>query len=175
MRSLTLADRAGGRGASFSDCGAYRYRLWREWDASLPVLAFLMLNPSTADHLVDDPTIRRCLAHAVAGKFGRLEVVNLFPLRATNPDTLLTDFDPLGPRRMADGAIANAIEQAEIVICAWGAHPAAERRAAEVAQMPAINNSSAKLFSLGLNKNGTPRHPLYVPAATRPVPFLWTG
>ncbi|SAL75871.1 hypothetical protein AWB68_04863 [Caballeronia choica] len=57
MRHLTEKNLAGERGAQLSDCGSYRYRLWREWDTSRPTLAFLMLNPSTADHLNDDPTI----------------------------------------------------------------------------------------------------------------------
>ena len=57
-----------------------------------------MLNPSTADHLADDPSITRCMSRAVAGKFGRLDVVNLFPLRATDPNELLTHPDPIGPK-----------------------------------------------------------------------------
>jgi hypothetical protein len=95
MRHLTEKNLAGERGAQLSDCGSYRYRLWREWDTSRPTLAFLMLNPSTADHLNDDPTIVRCLSRAVASNFGRLDVANLFPLRATDPDALLTHADPL--------------------------------------------------------------------------------
>jgi hypothetical protein len=95
MRYLTDTDLAGERGCILSDCGTYRYRLWREWDKSCPVL----LNPPTADHLTDDPTITRCMSRAVAGKFGRLEVANLFPLRATDPDELLTHPDPVGPTR----------------------------------------------------------------------------
>ena len=39
------------RGASISNCRQYRYCLWREWDRIRPTIAFLMLNPSTADHL----------------------------------------------------------------------------------------------------------------------------
>src|ERR1700751_295575 len=92
------------RGAHLSDCGTYRYRLWREWNASRPKLAFLMLNPSTADHLVDDPTAPRCFARAAGNNFGRLEFANLSPLRAPNPDELLTHHDPLGPRNPANGA-----------------------------------------------------------------------
>src|ERR1700730_4474366 len=65
MQYLTDADLAGERGAHISDCGTYRYRLWREWDRSLPTLAFLMLNPSTADHLTDDPTITRLIAGTI--------------------------------------------------------------------------------------------------------------
>jgi hypothetical protein len=172
MRCLTFADHAGDRGAQFSDCGAYRYRLWREWDRALPRLAFVMLNPSTADHRVDDPTIRRCVAQAVARRFGRLEVVNLFPLRATHPEALLAHPDPLGPRGMADDAIADAVAGADAVICGWGAHAAARARAHEVERMLRLNDSLAKLFSLGLNKDGSPKHPLYVAAGARMVPFV---
>jgi hypothetical protein len=53
-----------GRGAVLSDDGVYRYRLWRIWDDDRAPTAFLMLNPSTADATVDDPTLRRCIAFA---------------------------------------------------------------------------------------------------------------
>lgn len=174
MQYLTDTDLAGERGAHISDCGAYRYRLWREWDRSLPTLAFLMLNPSTADHLTDDPTIRRCMSRAVAGKYGRLEVANLFPLRATNPDELLTHTDPIGPERIADGAVMDAIEQARMVICAWGAHPVAARRVDDLMHLFGIVGWRGKLFHLGLNKNGSPKHPLYIAASTQPKPFEYT-
>lgn len=174
MQYLTDSDLAGERGAHISDCGKYRYRLWREWDRSKPTLAFLMLNPSTADHLTDDPTITRCMSRAIAGKYGRLEVANLFPLRATDPDELLTHPDPVGPKRgsgPAEGAILDVIERAHAVICAWGAHPAAAARAAEVMHIIRIVGMRNKLFHLGLNKDGSPKHPLYIAASTRPHPF----
>lgn len=178
MQYLTDTDLAGERGCILSDCGAYRYRLWREWDNSRPTLAFLMLNPSTADHLTDDPTITRCMSRAVAGKFGRLEVANLFPLRATNPDELLGHPDPLGPKGngiSADGAILDAIDKAHTVICAWGTHPAAAARAAEVMCIIRHTGTRNKLFQLGLNKDGSPKHPLYVAASTRPRLFEITA
>ncbi|CAJ0698587.1 hypothetical protein R11007_02835 [Ralstonia holmesii] len=78
MKYLTTATLTGEAGAILSDCEQYRYRLWREWERSLPVLGFIMLNPSTADHLENDRTITRCIGRAVAGGYGRLEVVNLF-------------------------------------------------------------------------------------------------
>jgi hypothetical protein len=76
-----------------------------------------MLNPSTADHLTDDPTITRCLSRAIAMKYGRLEVANLFPLRATDPAELLTHVDPLGARRTADSAVMDAIGRAHGDLC----------------------------------------------------------
>lgn len=174
MQRLTKNDPVGERGCILSDCGTYRYRLWREWDRRWPTLAFLMLNPSTADHITDDPTIARCLARASAGKFGRLDVVNLFPLRATHPDELLTHPSPLGPTRgaiTADGAIADSLERAHTIICAWGAHAAAPARAADVMRLLALIGVRDRLFHLGLNKDGSPKHPLYIAASTRPKPF----
>jgi hypothetical protein len=133
-----------------------------------------MLNPSTADHLTDDATITRCTSRAVAGGFGRLDVVNLFPLRATDPDELLGHPDPVGPREKglsADGAILDAIDRAHTVICAWGAHSAAAPRAAEVMDLIRMTGMRNKLYHLGLNKDGSPKHPLYIAASTRPKPF----
>jgi hypothetical protein len=181
MQYLTDIDLAGERGCILSDCGSYRYRLWREWGHGRPTLAFLMLNPSTADHLVDDPTITRCTSRAIRGKFGRLEVANLFPLRATDPDELLTHAEPIGPRSAAggtvtaDGAIMDAIDHATMVICAWGSHPAAAERAAEVLHLVRMCDMRNKLFHLGLNKDGSPRHPLYIAASTRPKQMVFDG
>jgi hypothetical protein len=175
MQYLTDTDLAGERGAHISDCGAYRYRLWREWDRSKPTLALLMLNPSTADHLSDDPTITRCMSRAIAGKYGGLEVANLFPLRATDPAELLTHPDPLGPVGTADGAVLDAIDDAPMVICAWGAHSAASARAADLMHIIRITGMRNKLYHLDLNKDGSPRHPLYIAASMRPKPFEFTA
>ena len=171
MKCLTETDQTVERGAQLSDCGTYRYRLWRAWDASRPTLAFVMLNPSTADHLVDDPTIARCFARAVANNFGRLEVANLFPLRTTNPELLLSHADPLGPRSLANRAILEAVDRASMVICAWGSAKSAATRAAGVMQLLRITGMHARLFHLGLNQDGSPKHPLYVPASMRPTSF----
>lgn len=173
MKYLVDQDLAGERGAYISDCETYRYRLWREWDRALPTIAFLMLNPSTADHLLDDATITRCMGRAISGKFGRLEVANLFPLRATDPVELLKHPDPLGPVRTADGAVMDAVERAQMVICAWGAHEAAASRAADLMHIFGIVGWRGKLYHLGLNKDGSPKHPLYIAASTRPKPFTY--
>jgi hypothetical protein len=159
------------RGAQISDCGAYRYRLWREWDRCRPTLGFLMLNPSTADHTADDATITRCMSRAMKDGYGRLEVANLFPLRATNPDELLTHADPLGPRNTADGALMDALDGASMVICAWGTHSAAAARASDLMSIFAMVGWRSRLYHLGLNKDGSPKHPLYIAASTRPKPF----
>jgi hypothetical protein len=161
----------GSCGAIFSDCEQYRYRLWREWDTRLPTICFLMLNPSTADEQVNDPTIARCESRAVAMGCGRLDVVNLFPWRSTDPDQLLIWIDPLGPARKADGAIMDAIERSSTVVCAWGSHRAATERAADVLRMIRITGYHGRLFHLGLNQDGSPKHPLYIAKSIKPKRF----
>lgn len=171
MKRLIIQTRVGEAGATLSDCEQYRYRLWREWDRSRPALGFIMLNPSTADHQVDDPTIARCLQRAIAGKYGRLEVVNLFPLRSVHPDGLLAHPAPLGDERAANRAIMDAVDRCAMVICAWGTHRAAPARALEVLRLVRKRGRGDRLYHLGLNQDGSPRHPLYIAAKTRPQPF----
>ena len=72
-------------GADFSECGRYRYKLWRTWDDIRPVVMFIMLNPSTADATADDPTIRRCIGFARAWGYGGVRVGNLFAWRTPYP------------------------------------------------------------------------------------------
>ncbi|EHP43497.1 hypothetical protein OR16_08527 [Cupriavidus basilensis OR16] len=124
MKHLTTPTLDGEAGAILSDCEQYRYRLWREWNRSQPALDFIMRNPSTADHRVNDPTITRCLQRALAGRYGRL----VFPLRSTDPDVLLTDPALLGREDTANCSIMDALDRCSLVICAWGAHRAAPAR-----------------------------------------------
>lgn len=174
MQYLTDTDLAGERGCILSDCGAYRMRLWRAWDASLPRMTALMLNPSTPSHLVTDATDTRIYSRAVATGFGRYDIVNLYPLRATDPDELLKHPDPIGPTRgsiTADGVILDAIGDAQMTLCAWGSHPAAAARAIDVMRLLGMAGMRNRLYHLGLNKDGSPKHPLYIAASTRPKSF----
>lgn len=158
------------RGAVISDCDRYRYRLGRAWDDSLPAATFVMLNPSTADAAVDDPTIRRCLGFARAWGCGSLLVVNLYAWRATNPAELAVADDPVGPGNddfIAGAAAVAAYDRAPLV-AAWGANARPER-VAQVIALPGMD----RLTALALTKAGQPRHPLYLKADLKPQP--WTA
>ena len=109
----------------------YRYRLSRTWDPTGPVVAFVMLNPSTADAEVLDPTVRRCVGFARGWGFGSLEVVNLFAFRATDPRDLLRAAAPVGAAN--DRAILDAASAADRVVVAWGTRGTHLGRATEVA------------------------------------------
>jgi hypothetical protein len=144
--------------ADISLCGAYRYRLTRTWGAAAPML-FVMLNPSTADAGVDDPTIRRCRAFARSAQAGGIIVVNLFAFIATDPRALAAATDPIGPDN--DALIQEAAIESKFVVVAWGASlPAAyPRRDEKVLDML---RQTGPVYCLGTTKDGHPRHPLYV-------------
>jgi len=100
--------------------GAYRYLLWRTWDASLPRALWILLNPSTADERKGDPTLRRCKAFTASWGFGGLEIVNLFALRTSYPRDLYQVAGPVGAAN--DQRIIAAAKRATRSILAWGAH-----------------------------------------------------
>jgi hypothetical protein len=133
-------------------------RVWGENPAHL--VRWIMLNPSTADSLVDDPTIRRCMGFAKAWGYDGLVVHNLYALRATDPKALRTHPDPVGPGN--DGYMT-ALDIP--TVCAWGAHADSGRpgRAAEVLTL--LRKSGVAPMCLGRTKAGHPRHPLYLPAS----------
>ena len=122
MAAPTTAEWAAGpEGAAtarFDPSGRYRFRLTRCWNPGAPVVAFVMLNPSTADARRLDPTVRRCVGFARTWGFGGLEVVNLFALRATHPPDLFADPEPVG--RGNDRAVVDAAVRADLVVVAWG-------------------------------------------------------
>jgi len=157
------------RTARISDDGLYRYRLERVWDDALPSLGFVMLNPSTADALVDDPTIRRCIGFARREKAGGLIVCNLYAFRATNPADLWNARDPYGPEN--DEELVNLSYYAKLtgrpIVCGWGAHGGSWNK-----PIVQLQKHSPQLVCLGRTKSKKPRHPLYVRADQPLEPFL---
>jgi hypothetical protein len=156
-------------GALFSDCRKWRYLLWRQWDKSLPVANFLMLNPSTADEFKLDPTCARARSYAEQWGYGSLIVTNIFAFRNTNPTEMRAARDPVGPGN--DAAIVRAAKEAEIVVCAWGNHGQFLDRSSNIRSLLAKNK--IKLHTLRVNANGEPAHPLYLPKSLKATPWVF--
>lgn len=168
------------RGASISQCGLYRSVLWRTWDPNALRALWVMLNPSTADALEDDPTIRRCVSFSRSWGMGGIIVMNLFDYRATSPKDLA--------KRLKDGGdvhdpepMCSIIGQLRAphtgrAILAWGAQGSLVGRSSAFIQL--LNRVldaevKAKVLTLGLTKHGEPKHPLYLRSDTTPRPFPW--
>ena len=166
---MTLTLDVDDRGAVLSDCGRYRYSLWRTWNGGDAYVNFVALNPSTADETKDDATIRKLRAFAKCWGFGRMCVTNLFALRATDPREMKAHASPVGDEndawlhRIASGA-------SKVVLC-WGTHGTHQGRSDKVlAYLREI--VPGKLLHLSTTKGGQPGHPLYLPTYTEPKEWI---
>jgi hypothetical protein len=161
------------RRTEFSPCRLYRYTLWREWDDCGPLFTpksiarsceYLMvigLNPSTADETKDDPTIRRCIGFAKKWGFGALCMTNLFAWRDTDPEKMKASVEPVGIEN--DQWLETCAKNAGMILAAWGNH------GAYIGRDKCVRGFLPPLLCLGTNKDGSPKHPLYVKGDTVPT------
>ncbi len=166
------------RSAEFSQCRRYRYTLLIVWDDALPLMQVIGLNPSTADEVVDDPTVRRCKGFARREGCGGLMMTNLFAFRATDPDVMKAQVLPIGELisqkpnctmgildQINDQHLTHAASGCRIVVAAWGIHGVHLGRAEQVKDLiPGM-----KCF--GLTREGHPKHPLYLAKITPLIPY----
>lgn len=153
--------------AVYSDCERYRYLLTRVWDRSGPKALFVMLNPSTATEVQNDPTVERCERRARALGFGAFRVTNIFAFRATDPRVMRAQADPVGPEN--DAAIIDSAHWADRIVCAWGTHGAHLDRGPRVERL--LRDAGRPLHHLGLSQAGHPKHPLYIGYDRQPEPW----
>ncbi len=164
--------------ATFSPCRRYRYRLWRVWDPDAPRALFVMMNPSTADEVKNDPTVERCQRRAIAWNasgrhvIGGVEVVNVFAWRETDskllPKLIAQGVDIVGPEN--DRHIVEAARTAAIVVCAWGNPGNLLGRGSAVLEL--LRKAGVQPHALVRNADGTPGHPLYVGYDVMPFRML---
>ncbi len=148
--------------AEISTDGVYRYTLLRIWDASKPMLRFVMLNPSTADGKTDDPTIRKCIGFARRLGYGGILVLNVFAFRARDPKRLIEadEFgDIVGPEN--DQWFMRDLFQANVIV-GWGAWGSRRELAAGFQHAREVIKAAKPVgvFCLGRTSDGQPRHPL---------------
>lgn len=157
------------RVALFSPCEQYRYSLSITWEPGL-TLNFLMLNPSTADEMKNDPTVERCQRRAAMLGFGSIIVTNLFAYRATDPRAMKSRHYPVGLEN--DTYIRSSAKQSALTVCAWGVNGTHDGRDKIVMKM--LRDDGVSLYHLGLTKTGIPKHPLYV-NYEQPIQLLKEG
>lgn len=151
--------------AIFSNCRTFRYTLWREWDFSNQNYAmFIGLNPSTADEVNNDPTVRRCIDYAKRWGYGAMCMMNAFAFRATDPAVMKAHPDPVGEKN--DYWLKEMALEAGIIIAAWGLHGKhLDRQASILKLLP------HPIHCLTTTKDGTPGHPLYLKKSLEAKPF----
>lgn len=162
------------RSAVISECGTYRYALWRRWEEGEGQVLFIGLNPSTADAETDDPTLRRCIGFAKRWGYDAVALANLFALRSTDPRGLHQVDDPRGPEN--ERWLRQLIAESGRVVLAWGNHGAYRGMADRVLRLlHAVISPFAlpSFYHFGLTTKGQPKHPLYLPADTALVPWEW--
>lgn len=158
------------KGATFSEDKKYRYLLWREWDPVKPGIVFIMLNPSTADERVLDPTLRRCLGYAREWGYGRMDILNIFAIRSTDPRVLYAHRDPVGEKN--DEVIRSTCIRARsrMIVAAWGTHGVFQQRDRAVIDL-ITGKMGQDLHCLQLTNAGIPSHPLYLKGSLKPLLF----
>ncbi len=151
------------KGAEFSQCERYRYALWRIWDKKGPFVLFLMLNPSTADAVKDDPTISKCQAYARAWGYGGVYIGNIYGYRSTDPKMLEFVDDPVGPDN--DKWLSVMSGMCDLRVAGWGNNILSQKRAESVRRIV------QDLKCLEKSKSGNPKHPLYLRKNLKPHDF----
>ncbi len=146
--------------ACFNSARTHRYYLQRSWDFDRPAMAFVCLNPSTADEYTNDPTVTRCINFANGWGYGTFYMLNLFAFRATDPKDMKAAADPVG--KLNDSWIKGITDECHLTVAAWGNHGAYLGRDKEVRKL--FNN----LYCLKITKSNQPYHPLYLRADLQP-------
>ena len=149
---------------------SYRTLLNREWLGTGRLINWIMLNPSTANEFVDDPTIRKCIGFSKRWGFSRMSVTNLFSFRATKPGDLreLVRMDYARAVGSNDSPIIVQAGIANLVVAAWGVHGVLAGRDKDVMDRVIPNVS---LYCIGLTKDGHPLHPCMAGYTDQPKPF----
>jgi len=159
--------------AEFSSDRVYRYTLRRRWEDRTErhlSIVWLMFNPSTADEVENDPTIRKCIGFSRRWGYEKLVILNLYAVRNSDPRVLRFVDDPVGPEN--DEWIRKSLTEASEVVCAWGCAqhmPTIDARIKDVLKI--VAESGRRMVCLGYRKDHHPRHPLMVSYDTQRIPY----
>ncbi len=169
MNQQTFIEPVIRKSANLSGCGKLRYSLERWWNSETRV-CWIMLNPSTADENIDDPTIKRCIHFTQSWGYGGLVVVNLFPFRSSNPADCRrwADWEPSKDWYTRDEIfyrnmpiVVEHAKHSDLIVAAWGAAPWAWNVADQVTmEIQEDCEPWPDIYCLGTTAGGAPKHPL---------------
>lgn len=128
------------------------------------------MNPSTADETSNDPTIERQIRRAKALGYGGIGVLNVGGIRETDSRKAWQDEDPIGPLNLETIRDEIRNNPGGMFIAGWG-RPA-RNYGADDGVLAVFRDTKTPLFCLGINNDGSPKHPLYVGYDVQPVRYL---
>jgi len=147
--------------AVFSPCGQARFVLTRQWCFEEPVktIMWIGMNPSIADMFVDDPTVKKEIGFSQRWGFGKYVKTNVTPYRSTDPKNIC--FKAVNQFAYENLVmILNWAREVDCVVACWGNNTKLVEWANQVYQALLIQKT--QIYCLGVNGNGSPKHPLYL-------------
>lgn len=157
-------------GATFSPCRRYRYQLIRRW-GHRETFPICMLNGSTANATDNDPTITRVINFAKLEGCDAIDVRNAHAYAATESKELKLVADPYGPDNIQ--WLERMAEEYDWIVVAWGALAKFPDPKHAIRVLEILISHGSDLYCLGTNNDGSPKHPLYLPAHIRVKPYAW--
>lgn len=157
----------------------YRYELKRIWDDKKDMVTFIMLNPSTADCKIDDPTIQRCVSLAKNNGFGGLKVVNLFAFRTAKPKNLLGNKKDFLIGQENDKYILDSVGKSKTIVLGWGNSVKELKdikdfnRDKEVVDL--LNKNGYDFYCADLTAKDCPKHPLFISSTSKFFKIKWNN
>lgn len=155
------------KAATLSKCGKMRWNLRRWWHEDSRV-CWVMLNPSTADAEIDDPTLKRCMHFSKAWGYGGLIITNLYPYRSPSPpecrrwaarDHKYSDLLVRKQLIRNQKEVLAACQTSDIIVAAWGNQPWAAKWSVHMLTQ-IQKNTDKPIYCLGTTQNGNPKHPM---------------
>lgn len=147
------------QGAVFDHTRAYRFLLWRFWD-DRPRVLFNGLNPSTANELEDDPTVKRWTGFAQDWGYGGFYATNLYPFITPDPKELVA---PSCYHKANYLSIQMASSLSVLTVACWGDGIKKIPNGKIVAEHVRATYLITPMC-FGLTASGNPKHPLYLPS-----------
>ena len=152
-------------GATFSGHRKYRYALWRVWDQTKPLVMFIGLNPSTANEFEDDPTIKSVCRLAKGNGYGGVYMMNCFAFVSTDPKLLMRN--PMSDE-WNNNTLTSVASMCQDVVFAWGNFDIVRTTGRDIE----LCEMFPRALMIGANKNGSPRHPLFISAKTKLTAYV---